>query len=456
MDLKGVRLFLSLKGDIFMFLKTLFGRLRLFDWKLFASLVLLSLVPAIIQTVETFVISSNVSTAGIDVIGQIEWFDLIDETIQAFLIIPLYSILNGILKHSKEKFGENVFKTGIVSFALYTIFSIVVLIYSETLIAYMNPIETDLLLVNSYLSISTIAFMIGIVVSFANVVFVVIGKSRNVYMFLAAKVVVTIISDFLIIPQFGVIGVAISNIAINLILTTAAILILLKEKAIKPCWFHKEDGPLFKKWCKVGVFSGVQQFIANIVYALMIVKMVNLVAESGNYWVSNNFIWGWLLIPTYALTEVIRKDCKDGYFELRQSNYYLITAFIVATWAISIPAWIPFFRYVEALENYQQIFNIVILAIPFYVPYALQQIPDNIFVGLGKTKYNFINTCIVNFVYYGVWFILYKTNAITFSMTTIILMFGFGMVASFGISIFEEKVFLKREMLKQINRDALQ
>ena len=96
------------------------------------------------------------------------------------------------------------------------------------------------------------------------------------------------------------------------------------------------------------------------------------------------------------------------------------------------------------------------MAIPFYVPYALQQIPDNIFVGLGKTKYNFINTCIVNFVYYGVWFILYKTNAITFSMTTIILMFGFGMVASFGISIFEEKVFLKREMLKQINRDALQ
>lgn len=67
-------------------MKEKFKLLISFDWKLFLALVLLSLVPAIIQTVETFVISTHVTTAGIDVIGQIEWFDLIDETIQAFLM----------------------------------------------------------------------------------------------------------------------------------------------------------------------------------------------------------------------------------------------------------------------------------------------------------------------------------------------------------------------------------
>lgn len=63
-------------------LKDKFKLLKLFDWKLFVSLICLALVPAIIQTIETFVISTNVSTSGIDVIGQIEWFDLIDETIK--------------------------------------------------------------------------------------------------------------------------------------------------------------------------------------------------------------------------------------------------------------------------------------------------------------------------------------------------------------------------------------
>lgn len=91
--------------------KNKFKLLKTFDWKLLISLILLSLVPAIIQTIETFVISTNLSTSDIDIIGQIEWFDLIDETIRAFLIIPLYSILNKILKNCKNKFGEGVFKT---------------------------------------------------------------------------------------------------------------------------------------------------------------------------------------------------------------------------------------------------------------------------------------------------------------------------------------------------------
>lgn len=312
----------------------------------------------------------------------------------------------------------------------------------------MNPSEVDLSLVNSYLSISTIAFMVGIVVSFVNVVFVVIGKSKNVYIFLGVKAIVTIISDFMIIPRFGVIGVATSKILINSILAVVGIVILYLEKAIKISWFKKEDIKIFKDWCRVGVFSGVQQFIANIVYALMIVKMVNMVAEQGNYWVANNFIWGWLLIPIYAITEVIRKDCKDGYKELKQSNYYIIVTGIIVLWLISIPLWIPFFKGIERLENYKRIFEIVLLLFPFYIPYAYEQIPDNIFIGLGKTKYNFINTVIVNFVYYGVWYILYKTNAVTFSMATIILMFGFGMVVSYIISIIEEKLFLKREIDK--------
>ena len=68
--------------------------LKKFDWKLFLSLIALSFVPFLLQTIETFVVSINISTKAIDVIGQIEWYDLIDETIQAFLIIPLYSILN--------------------------------------------------------------------------------------------------------------------------------------------------------------------------------------------------------------------------------------------------------------------------------------------------------------------------------------------------------------------------
>ena len=52
--------------------------LKKFDWKLFLSLIALSIVPFLIQTIETFVVSINISAKAIDVIGQIEWYDLID------------------------------------------------------------------------------------------------------------------------------------------------------------------------------------------------------------------------------------------------------------------------------------------------------------------------------------------------------------------------------------------
>ena len=422
--------------------------LKKFDWKLFFSLIALSLVPFLLQTIETFVVSINISAKAIDVIGQIEWYDLIDETIQAFLIIPLYSILNSVLKNDKGNFANIVFKSLILVFLLYSAFSIVVLVYSKHLISFMNPQEIDLSLINKYLLLSTFAFMIDIVADFANVVFVVIGKSVNVYIFLTFKVFSTILSDFLIIPAFGVIGVGLAKILTSIILSVVALAILSIEKSIKISRFGKSDLVLIKDWSRIGAFSGLQQFIANVVYALMIVRIVNEVSESGNYWLCNNFIWGFLLLPVNALCEVIRKDCKDGYKNLRQSNYYIILFAIFVLWALSITFWMPFFKVVEHLENYRRIFEICIMMIPFFIPYSLQQVPDNIFIGLGKTKYNFINTALVNFIYYGVWFALYKTKAINFDMNMIILMFGFGMVVSCAISFIQEKVFFTKKILK--------
>ena len=440
------------------FMKEKFQQLKSFNWRLFAALCALALIPAIYQTVKTFIISSNNQSAVFDIIGQMEWFDLINETLQAFIIVPLYSILNKIFKHDKENFAKHTFKTGLIAFVIYTLFSIGVLIYGSVLVQAMNPNEIDLATTNHYLQLETVAFMIGIVVSFVNVVFVVVGKDKNVYIFLAINTVLSIIADFVFIPNFGVYGIAISNIIVNAMLTIASFIILYLQKLVKPCWFKKDDLQVLKDWGKVGVFSGVQQFIDNFIYAIMICKMVNMVAEQGNYWIANNFIWGWLLIPISALSEVIRRDCKDGYNNLKQFNYYFIASAVVLLWAITIPLWTPFYRYAENLSNANEIFLITIKLAPFYIAYAGCAIIDNIFVGLGKTIYNAINSLIINLVYYGIFYILYITGAITFTMDVIILMFGFGMVVHLAVSLVEEKLFLrkferKRQMAESLESD---
>lgn len=430
-------------------IKLKFVNLKLFDWKLWISLVALALVPAIYQVIRTYLLSTNVSSTGIDIVGQMEWFDLIDETIKAFLIVPLYSILNKLLVKDKNNLGTHIFKMGLVVFILYFIFSICVLVYGFNLISFMNPETNDISAMKTYLQLETIAFMIGIIPSFINVVFVTLDKSKNIYIFLGLQVILGIISDFLLIPFLGVNGIAISNMITNSVLAVSGIIVLYFEGYLKASLFKKEDKQLSLDWLKTGLFSGTQQLIDNIVYALMIARMVNMVSEQGNYWVANNFIWGWLLIPVTALGEVIKSDCKKDYSNLIQSNYYLISLFIFMVWSLSIPLWISFFKGLEKLENYEEIFNITIKLVPFYIAYTLCVIPDSIFIGIGKTFFNAINSLLVNFVYYGLWYTFYVSGLIDFSMDIIIMMFGFGMIFHELISIIEERLFLNHQMKKE-------
>lgn len=222
-------------------IKLKFVNLKSFDWKLWISLVALALVPAIYQVIRTYLLSTNVSSTGIDIVGQMEWFDLIDETIKAFLIIPLYSILNKLLVKDRNNLGTHIFKMGLVVFILYFIFNICVLVYGFNLISFMNPETNDISAMKTYLQLETIAFMIGIIPSFINVVFVTLDKSKNIYIFLGLQVILGITSDFLLIPFLGVNGIAISNMITNSVLAVSGILVLYFEGYLKASLFKKED-----------------------------------------------------------------------------------------------------------------------------------------------------------------------------------------------------------------------
>ncbi len=417
-------------------IKIWFNNLKSFRWKIWIALCVLALVPAIYQAIRTAIAVSNSSISGIDIIGQMEWYDLIDETLKALLIVPLYSILSKVYKEGNKNFSRFTFIAMLIVFSFYFIYNIGFVFYGTSLIKSMNPSEVNISAIKEYLELETIAFMIGILPSFFNVIFVTINKSKNVYIFLVIQAILGIIGDFILIPNLGVNGIAINNIITNSLLAVVGFVILFIEKQITPSWFNKIDSALLLNWYKIGLFSGLQQFIDNIVYAIMISRMVNLVSEAGNYWVANNFIWVWLLIPISSLAEIIKSDYKEEK-NTKRSNYYMIVTFSIIIWIISIPLWKPFLKNIEQLDNYQDIFSIIIKLWPFYIAYALCIIPDSIFIAKGKTYYNAINSILVNFVYYGIWFILYITNYIQFDMLTIIMMFGFGMVFHLIISMVE-------------------
>ena len=84
------------------------------DLKLLISLIAWMLIPSIYLLIRMNIVSVN--NVDINILGQMEWFDLIDEVITTMLIVPLYSLL------SKEK---SKYKNGIAfltSFLIYLFF----------------------------------------------------------------------------------------------------------------------------------------------------------------------------------------------------------------------------------------------------------------------------------------------------------------------------------------------
>ena len=277
-----------------------------FPINLFCSLMLLGFIPFLYTLVRTNLIADIPSTDGLGVAGHIEWFDLINETIQAFLIVPLYALLNACIQ-DKNKFRECIFQAFMVINIVYILFSGIIFMHCSSIVSVMASERVDE--VTKYLRLETIGFIIANIVSFVNVLFVVLEKPLYIYTMVILKTIFTLIGDLFLIPVLGVNGVAYSNIAVNSVCAVLCLAVVLRERLFAVSF--RFDKAFFKKYLFIGFFSGSQIFLDNLIYSAVVCKMVNEVAEQGNYWVANNIVWGLMLIPISALAEIIKKDCRN-------------------------------------------------------------------------------------------------------------------------------------------------
>ena len=179
---------------------------------------------------------------------------------------------------------------------------------------------------------------------------------------------------------------------------------------------------------KVGGISGLESLVRNAAYMLMVARMVNVVGEQGTYWVANNFIWGWLLLPILQLGELIKEETAASRDNVKENScgYFAITGVVCALWCASIPLWKPFMTHVLQFSDANKLFDLVLLLLGFYVLYAFQNIFDATFYGLGKTQYLLFESIVTNTIYYGAAFILYSCGAWTPTLNGIALLFGLG------------------------------
>ena len=439
-----------------MFFKSIWKSIKEFNWRLWLVLAVTLLIPAIYQTVRIFFLGDLPSDYGVNIASQLSWVNLLYEVVEEAFILPLFFLLGKSINNKKEL--ENKTRTGLlISGSSYLIFSIIIIIAAEPL---CNLMATDVSTIKEtvkYIRLESVASTIKILSKFITILLVTINKDKYMYFLLIIQTGLSIILDTFFISnlnvslKLGVNGIAISNIVVSIVLLVVSIIFLKLEK-IEIFKKEKLSFSWLKEYGKIGLFSGLESLIRNIAFMLMISRLVNVISEQGTYWIANNFIWTWLLLPATALYDVIKKETAENKDNIKNKTlgYIVVSTLFSIVWFISIPLWIPFIKYVLNSDAYETIYYIVLIQSGFYILYIFNCIFDGTIYGRGKTRYMLYETIFTNLIYYLIMFILYKTGVFIPTLTSISLMFGVGMAVDLIPTIGCYIYLLKKEKIKPI------
>ena len=120
------------------------------DLKLYLSLILWSLIPSVYLLVRMNIVSLN--NVDLNILGQMEWFDLIDEIIATTLLVPLYSLLK---KDDTNRNGTAL----IISIVIYFLFALLVALRISTITRIMNAENAT-----NYLLLQTAALLFDFII----------------------------------------------------------------------------------------------------------------------------------------------------------------------------------------------------------------------------------------------------------------------------------------------------
>lgn len=425
------------------------------NYKLFISLLVMGLCPTIYTSLRVFWLGQLPGEWSFSIAGQLSWINLLYEVINEAIILPLFYFIGKVILEKKSL--TNRIKTGLlITLSIYLLLSVVIIIFAEPLLKVMatspNIIEASI----TYIRIESIANIFSILFQFVLISLITLNKNKYVYILTGLKLILCstldlfLVSDLNVSLNLGVNGIAYSNIAVNLLLFIVSLLLLYKEGINI---FNKEK--LCFKWSKelfkVGGISGIESFVRNIFYMVMISRMVNIVGEQGTYWVANNFIWGWLLLPVLQLGELIKQEVATNKENVKNNSlgYFTITLFICLLWFICLPLYKPFMIHVLQFSDVDKLFKLVMVLLWSYVLFAFQNVFDATFYGLGKTHYMLFESIVTNVVYYGVCFVLYLTNVFQPSLIGIALMFGIGNAFDSVVSLLAYIYLLKKNTFNQ-------
>lgn len=440
------------KNNFFNFIKTQI------KWKYIILIFAFQILPTIYKTTRIFFLG-NIPDEGIyNIASQILWLNILYEIIIESIVIPMFFILNYV-KH-RSNYKNNITLISTIVFGIFIIFTIIIFFNIKNIL--INLIDTSNHIFNQsfeYIRFEVWGMMINCLLSYLFLVLMIIKKKHYMiigwlicvlYTLLSCLFDLFFISNYNFSLKLSVKGMAINSIITNFICSLILIIYFaLPKTRIWNFNFSRLsiDKHVIKKYFKSMFIAAIEICVRNIMFYFMIIKPINELNESGLYWISDSFIWSWLLLPITTLQISIKRsfvysDLKS--FKYQICFYIIFTTIAILIWLVCIPL-NPFFikNVMNIHYDYKYVAHIVLILMPFYILLSYASIIDSIFINQGKINLYCIQSLFVNLTVYPIYYILWKTGIWKPTLESICIMFGTGMIVHLLINIFLFWLFIK-------------
>lgn len=411
--------------------------LKSINYRLWLVLILTSLIPLVYSTTRIHFLGSLPNSWTFSIAAQVAWLNVGYEVLSEALLVPLAFILGQVISDNRQ-FRQRASVSLLITIVCYVILTGLVLGLTPQLVGAMQQ-QTELLnRTVQYIRLESVSILLSSVYAFLSLVLVLKNQKKALCGLLMAQMVMTILCDSALVSQFsfslqlGVNGIAISNIIVNSVLAIFAFTYLSKVGvSLNPKRINFYQLQWLKEWGIIGWKSGLESFVRNTAFIVMILQLVNQVQQSGTFWVTNQFIWGWLLLPVLTLGQLVKQDAatNHGLTSQRVKSYLWLTVGIMSLWLLTAPLWQGFIANVMGVSNAESVTHLVWLLVGFYIVFSLNNVIDSYFYGIGRTDLMLYQSLLVNSIFYGGAFILYQMGIFIPTLDRIAIMFGLGITA---------------------------
>ena len=403
------------------------------DYRLLGVVTLMGLLPTVYATVRIRFLGDLPVDWGYNIASQLTWLNVSYEVVHEAIMLPMFFLVARFVAVPR-RFASAVSNGLLLIGALYGVLTLVTVLLARPMIVFMAQ-KTELVEATiSYIRLEAVSQALATFVRYFVLVLIALKRDRFLLLVVGAQLLLSVALDtFFLSPapfslRLGVNGVAYTNIIVNLALLTLLFAIVHNAGVRLFGSGFTLDARWLADWVKVGGLSGLESLVRNAAFVLMILRLVNVVQQQGIFWITNSFIWGWLLVPVLALGELIKRDTAANPLAVstHTPGYMVITSVSVLLWFATMPLWQGFLRAVVGVAEAEVVFRLSVLSVGFYVLFAFNNVADSVFYGRGRTDLMLYQSLIVNTLFYGGAFVLYRIGVFVPSLTKIAVMFGVG------------------------------